>query len=147
VLICAACMAAYFLLGERSMRELGGNGFAVVALTAAAAFVLVVFIAARPATAVTSLDAHDWLLMIALAVLCMFLPALFQAGAISRIGAERGALASTIGPPAALILGMLLLGEQPDAWQLLGTGIIVAGIVLIARAGNTGPVAPGSAGD
>jgi drug/metabolite transporter (DMT)-like permease len=147
VLVCAACMAAYFLLGERSMRDLGGNGFAVVALTAAAAFVLVVFIAARPATAVTSLDAHDWLLMIALAVLCMFLPALFQAGAISRIGAERGALASTIGPPAALVLGMLLLGERPDAWQLLGTGIIVAGIVLIARAGNTGPVAPGSAGD
>ena len=83
--------------------------------------------------AVAALDAHDWLLLVALAVLCMFLPTVFQAGAISRIGAERGALASTIGPPAALLLGVLMLGERPDIWQLIGTAIIVVGIVLIAR--------------
>jgi drug/metabolite transporter (DMT)-like permease len=95
--------------------------------------VLVVFVAARPLTAVTTLDAHDWLLMCALAVLCMFLPSLLQAGAIRRIGAERGALASTIGPPAALLLGVLLLGERPDLWQLAGTVLILGGILLIAR--------------
>ncbi len=133
VLGCAACMACYFLLGERSIAALGGSGFTLTALGAAAGFVLVVFLSARPLTAVTSLDAHDWLLMIALAVLCMFLPSLFQAGAIGRIGAERGALASTVGPPVALLLGMLLLGERPGLWQLLGTATIVSGIVLIAR--------------
>jgi drug/metabolite transporter (DMT)-like permease len=133
VLTCAACMACYFLLGERSIATLGSSGFALVALGAAAGFVLVCFVLYRPLTAVTGLDAHDWLLMVALAVLCMFLPTLFQAGAISRIGAARGALASTIGPPAALLLGVLLLGERPDIWQLLGTALIVAGIVLIAR--------------
>jgi drug/metabolite transporter (DMT)-like permease len=122
----------------------------VVALSAAAAFVLAVFLAARPLAAIASLDAHAWLLLLALAVLCMFLPAMFQAGAISRIGAERGALASTIGPPAALVLGMLLLGERPDAWQLLGTAMIVVGIVLIARDGPPAPDQPrrrGSAGE
>jgi drug/metabolite transporter (DMT)-like permease len=133
VLTCAACMACYFLLGERSIAALGSSGFALVALGAAAGFVLAGFLLARPLSAVTRLDAHDWLLMVALAVLCMFLPTLFQAGAISRIGAARGALASTIGPPAALLLGVLLLGERPDTWQLLGTALIVAGIVLIAR--------------
>ncbi len=133
VLICAACMACYFLLGERSIAALGSSGFTLTALGAAAGFVLVVFVAARPLAAVTSLDAHDWLLMVALAVLCMFVPSLFQAGAISRIGAERGALASTIGPPAALLLGVLLLGERPDAWQVVGTALILGGIVLIAR--------------
>jgi drug/metabolite transporter (DMT)-like permease len=133
VLTCAACMACYFLLGERSIAVLGSSGFALVALGAAAGFVLVGFLLFRPLTAVTTLDAHDWLLLVALAVLCMFLPTLFQAGAISRIGAARGALASTIGPPAALLLGVLLLGERPDIWQLLGTVLIVAGIVLMAR--------------
>jgi drug/metabolite transporter (DMT)-like permease len=139
VLGCAACMVCYFLLGERSIRELGGNGFAVVALGAAAAFVLAIFFGTRPVSALTSLGAHEWLLLVALAVLCMFLPTVFQAGAIQRLGAARGALASTLGPPAALLLGMALLGERPSAAQLLGTALIVAGIVLVAR----GEVSPG----
>jgi drug/metabolite transporter (DMT)-like permease len=135
VLTCAACMACYFLLGERCIGKLGSSGFTMVALGSAAVFVLAAFILRRPFAAVTALAARDWLLLIALAVLCMFLPTVFQAGAISRIGAERGALASTIGPPAALLLGVLLLGETPDVWQLAGTAMIIVAIVLIARAG------------
>jgi len=133
VLACAACMACYFLLGERSIAVLGTGGFTLVGLSAAAAFVLAVFLGTRPPAVLAALDAGDWLLLGVLAVLCMFLPTLFQAGAISRIGAERAALASTIGPPAALLLGVLLLGERPDAGQLAGTVLILAGIVLIAR--------------
>jgi drug/metabolite transporter (DMT)-like permease len=133
VLSCAACMACYFLLGERTIATLGSSGFAIIALSAAAGFVLTVFAVARPIAAVTALDAHEWLLLAALAVMGMFLPTVFQAGAISRIGAERGALASTIGPPAALLLGVLMLGERPDVWQLVGTGLILIGIALIAR--------------
>jgi drug/metabolite transporter (DMT)-like permease len=139
VLTCSACMACYFIIGERGIPLLGSSGFTLVALGASAGFVLVAFVASRPLAAVTSLDAHDWLLMAALASLCMFLPAMFQAGAISRIGAERSAMASTIGPPVALGLGMLLLGERPDIWQLLGTAMIVAGIVLIARDDSRAP--------
>jgi drug/metabolite transporter (DMT)-like permease len=135
VLTCAACLACYFLIGERCIGTLGSSGFTMVALGSAATFVLLAFVLQRPTVVVAALDMHDWLLLAALAVLCMFLPTVFQAGAISRIGAERGALASTIGPPAALLLGVLLLGERPDVWQLLGTAMIVAGIVLVARAG------------
>jgi len=133
VLTCAACMACYFLLGERCIATLGSSGYTVVALSAAAGFVFVVFLGARPLSVVSSLHAYEWLLLLALAVLGMFLPTLCQAGAISRIGAERGALASTIGPPAALLLGVALLGERPGAGQLLGTALIICGIVLIAR--------------
>jgi drug/metabolite transporter (DMT)-like permease len=134
VLACALCMACYFLLGERTIATLGSSGFAIIALSAAAGFVLTAFIMFRPLAAVAALEARDWLLLVALAVLGMFLPTVLQAGAISRIGAERGAIASTVGPPAALLLGVLLLGERPGAWQLVGTALIVAGIVLIARA-------------
>ena len=33
-----------------------------------------------------------------------------------------------------MLLGVLLLGETPDMWQLVGTALIVVAIVLIARA-------------
>jgi drug/metabolite transporter (DMT)-like permease len=76
-------------------------------------------------------------LLFALAVLCMFLPTLLQAEGIRRVGAERGALAGTIGPPAALAFGMALLGERPLVGQLVGTAMVVVGVLLIARVGDT----------
>jgi drug/metabolite transporter (DMT)-like permease len=133
VLCCAATTAAYFLLGERCIPHLGSGGFTVVAMAAAAAMVIAVFLVRHPVEVVLQLDMRQWLLLLALAVLCMFVPTLCQAEGIRRIGAQRGSLASTIGPPAAMLFGVGLLGERPDAWQLLGTGLILAGIVLIAR--------------
>jgi drug/metabolite transporter (DMT)-like permease len=137
VLGCAATTATYFLLGERCIPELGSGGFTIVAMSAAAVVVCTTFLFTHGSSALTSLDGRQWMLLLGLAVLCMFLPTLLQAEGIRRIGAARGALASTIGPPAALLLGMVLLDERPTRWQLAGTVLILAGIVVIARLGTT----------
>jgi drug/metabolite transporter (DMT)-like permease len=133
VLCCAATTASYFLLGERSIPHLGSSGFTVVAMAAAAVMVIAVFLATHPLEVVAQLDLKQWLLLLALAVLCMFLPTLCQAEGIRRLGAQRGSMASTIGPPAAMLLGAALLGERPGAWQVVGTGLILCGIAVIAR--------------
>ncbi len=136
VLCCASMTAAYFLLGERAMVHLGSGGFTVVAMAAAAVSVVVVFLFTRPVALVAQLHLHQWALLLALAVLCMFLPTLCQAEGIRRVGAQRGSLASTIGPPAAMLLGVTFLGERPSVWQLVGTALIMVGIVVIARPGR-----------
>ena len=133
VLCCAAMTAAYFLLGERCIPHLGSGGFTVVAMAAAAVAVVAAFLFTHRIDAVLQLDRRQWLLLLALAVLCMFLPTLCQAEGIRRVGAQRGSLASTIGPPAAMLLGVAMLGERPSLWQLLGTGLIMVGIFIIAR--------------
>jgi drug/metabolite transporter (DMT)-like permease len=132
VMFCASTTAAYFLLGERCIRDLGSSGFTIVAMAAAALFVAVVHLFSHPVGVVLALDAKQWLLLLALAVLCMFLPTLCQAEAIKRIGAQRSSLASTISPPAALLLGTVFLNEQPGIWQLAGTVAILAGIVFLS---------------
>jgi drug/metabolite transporter (DMT)-like permease len=133
VLFCASTTAAYFLLGERSIAHLGSSGFTVIAMAAAALMVISVFLVTHPLQVVAELDLRQWLLLLALAVLCMFVPTLCQAEGIRRLGAQRGSMASTIGPPAAMLLGAALLGEHPGAWQVVGTGLILAGIAVIAR--------------
>jgi drug/metabolite transporter (DMT)-like permease len=149
VLFCASTTATYFLVGERTIPELGSSGFTIVAMTAAAVAVSLYFLATRPLSAITELSPHQWLLLGAMAILGMFLPTLFQAEGIKRLGAQHGSLASTIGPPAAMALGMAFLDESPTSWQLLGTGLILAGIVVIAprlskRASSVPPTAVSS---
>ena len=139
VLCCATTTAAYFLLGERAIPHLGSSGFTIVAMAAAAVTVVVAFLFTHSLQLVLRLDARQWLLLLALAVLCMFLPTLCQAEGIRRLGAQRGSLASTIGPPAAMLLGILFLKEQPGIWQLLGTALIIVGIAVVARPGGRAP--------
>lgn len=131
VLFCASTTATYFLLGERCIPQLGSMGFTIVAMTAAAVAVSLHFLATRDPLAIAAIDAPGWLLLLALAVLCMFLPTLMQAEGIRRAGAVRGALAGTIGPPSALLFGVALLGERPGLDQVLGTAMVIAGILII----------------
>ncbi|MEO7775268.1 MAG: DMT family transporter [Steroidobacteraceae bacterium] len=133
VLACAITFAFFFIAGERCIPKLGGLGFTLIAMTGAAGLVLAQFVAVRPLRAIVELDAASWLLLIALAVLCMVVPSLMQAGGIRRIGAVRGAIISTVGPPAAMLLGAGLLHEHPTLWQVLGTALIVVGVLVIGR--------------
>ena len=111
-------------------------GFTVIAMAAATLAVAVHYAITHPLADVAAIAPQGWLLLFALSILCMFLPTLMQAEGIRRIGAERGALAGTIGPPAALAFGVALLGERPLPGQLAGTAMVMVGVLLIARVGN-----------
>jgi drug/metabolite transporter (DMT)-like permease len=133
VLFCGTTTAAYFLLGERSIPDLGSMGFTIIAMISATVFVTLYYLFSHPLTGFTQVSPRGWLLLSCLAVLCLLLPTLMQAEGIRRIGAVRGALVSTVGPPAALLMGAALLGERPGPWQLLGTALIIVGVLVISR--------------
>ncbi len=135
VLFCAGTTASYWLLGERCLPDLGSRAFTIIAMSAAAVLVVLDFVLTHPLGVVATLSGHAWLLLLCLAVLCMFLPTLMQAEGMRRIGAVRGALSATVGPPAAMVLGAALLDERPGWLQILGTAMIVGGVLLIARPG------------
>jgi drug/metabolite transporter (DMT)-like permease len=134
VLICAFTFAVYFIAGERCTPALGGLGFTVVAMSGATGLIVAQYLAFHSLATVTQVDAIGWLLLGALAVLCMVVPSLLQAGGIRRIGAVRGAILSTVGPPTTMLLGAVLLQERPDIWQILGTALIILGVFVIGRA-------------
>ena len=66
-----------------------------------------------------------------LAIVCMFLPASFQAEGVRRVGAQRGAVLSTVGPPTTVVLAWILLDERLTLWQWLGIALIVLGILVL----------------
>lgn len=132
VLGSALTYAIYFIVSERYTREVGSAPFTVFAMTAAAACLVLHFALTRDAGAeLADITPGAWLLLALIGVVCMFFPASLQAEGVRRIGAQRGAVLSTVGPPTTVVLAWALLGERLNAWQWLGIALIVAGILAL----------------
>jgi drug/metabolite transporter (DMT)-like permease len=78
--------------------------------------------------------AHGWL--VALALNSQVLGWLLISYALPRLPAIMTSVLLLLQPASAVLLGMVLLGEAPSAVQLLGVGLVLAGIV-VATAGDT----------
>ena len=132
VLIAALTTAIYFLMGERYVHQLGSTRFAAIGMSSSAVVLAVHFALFRDFDEVTALGAHEWLLLGVLAIACMFLPGLLQAEGVRRVGAQRAAIGSTVGPPTTIVLAALFLGERLNTWQLLGSAMIVVSVLWMS---------------
>lgn len=127
----AMSYAIYFLVSEKYTRSVGSARFTLIAMTAATLCLAPHYLLVHGATEIAAIDASGWLLLVGLAILCMFLPASLQAEGVRRIGAQRGAVLSTVGPPTTVVLAAVLLGERLSLWQWTGMGLIVLGILVL----------------
>jgi len=132
VLIAALTTAIYFLIGERYTHELGSTRFAAIGMSASALMLALHFAMFRSFDEFLTLQAYDWVLLVILGTLCMFIPGLLQAEGVRRVGAQRAAIGSTIGPPTTIFLAAIFLGERLNAWQLLGSAMIVGSILVLS---------------
>ncbi len=68
-----------------------------------------------------------------MAVFSTVLPVFMTSAAIRRIGAARTALIGTLGPMLTIFFGYWLLAEPMSVWQMMGAGLVLAGVLLISR--------------
>jgi len=80
---------------------------------------------------VPSWPAHGWLLTLALT--SQVLGWLLIAVALPRLPASLTSIVLTVQPVGSVVLGIILLGEDPAPVQLVGVVVIVAGIVIATR--------------
>jgi drug/metabolite transporter (DMT)-like permease len=132
VLVAALTTAIYFLIGERFTNELGSTRFAAIGMSSSAAMLALHFAVFRSFDELRVLQAYDWMLLVILGTVCMFIPGLLQAEGMRRAGAERAAIASTIGPPTTIFLAALFLGERLNGWQILGSAMIVGSVLVLS---------------
>jgi drug/metabolite transporter (DMT)-like permease len=132
VLVAALTTAIYFLIGERYTHELGATRFAAIGMSASAVMLALHFVVFRSVDELRVLQAYDWMLLVVLGVACMFIPGLMQAEGMRAVGAQRAAIGSTIGPPTTIFLAALFLGERLNAWQLLGSAMIIASVLFLS---------------
>jgi drug/metabolite transporter (DMT)-like permease len=88
---------------------------------------------------VPSWPAHGWL--ITLALTSQVLGWLLIAVSLPRLPAALTSVTLTIQPVGSVLLGVILLGEDPSALQLAGVACILAGLLSIARRRAAAPAA------
>jgi drug/metabolite transporter (DMT)-like permease len=84
---------------------------------------------------VPSWPAHGWLLTLALT--SQVLGWLLIVVALPRLPATLTSIVLTVQPVGSVVLGIVLLGEDPALAQLAGVAVIVAGIVIATRRART----------
>ena len=89
VLFCATTTATYFLIGERTMLELGSTGFTIIAMVAATMATLLLCLPYHPVDAALRVTARGWLLLTALAGVSWLTDDLRSATVILAMGAGR----------------------------------------------------------
>lgn len=140
VLGCAATYATYFLMAQRYTREIGSLPFTVLAMTAAG-FCLALWHGASGLPIQWPVTPELFGLMAIVIVFATVLPVFMIAEGIRRIGAQRGAIVGTAGPPFTILLSAWLLDERLTLAQLVGTLLIIAGILAVELARGR-PVPP-----
>ena len=140
----ALTYAIYFLISEKYTREIGSARFTLFAMSAAPICLLVHFGVQRDFAELATIRPSAWALLVGIAVLCMFLPASLHAEGVRRLGAERGSVLSTVGPPTTVLLAWALLGERLIGWQFLGIALIVIGVLALDLSRRRAPQPPES---
>jgi drug/metabolite transporter (DMT)-like permease len=69
---------------------------------------------------------------VGMAVFSTVLPVFMTSAAIRRCAA-RTALIGTLGPMLTIFFGYWLLAEPMSVWQMMGAGLVLAGVLLISR--------------
>jgi drug/metabolite transporter (DMT)-like permease len=71
-----------------------------------------------------------------MAVFCTVIPSFFISGGIKLIGSGNASIIGSVGPIATIIMASIFLDELFTGWQLTGTIIVLAGVLMISWKGN-----------
>jgi drug/metabolite transporter (DMT)-like permease len=137
-LAAAIIYSVYIVAGAGVTRRVAATTMATVIIASAACVFTLIAIARGPQWPAT---AAGWLAVIGIALVSTVAAiTLFFAG-VTRIGPTRAATLSTVEPACTVLLAALVLGERVAPIQLAGGILILAAVVLLARAAQPAPTA------
>ena len=128
----ALSYALYSAGAEVAIRRLGTLRFAALAIIVSTFATQLHFVLTQPFSAlVHPLEVYAY--AAAMALFSTVLPVFWQSAAVQRIGAARTVLIGTLGPMLTIFFAWLLLTEPVSIAQLLGAGLVLAGVLLVSR--------------
>ena len=72
------------------------------------------------------------------AIFCTVFPLFLTTASVNHLGAGKAAQVGMIGPVWTIFLGAVVLGEPTGGLQIVGTAVVILGVLILSRAATRG---------
>jgi drug/metabolite transporter (DMT)-like permease len=144
VFLCAVCYAFYLAGSGKMIPVVGAARFTSYSMIVATGAILLHYVirsihegnhlSGGPALsggAVISGGSSLYVYAVLLAIVGTVLPTFMISAGMKRIGSNNAAIISSIGPVSTILQAHFFLGDAIFAEQLIGTGLVITGVLLI----------------
>jgi drug/metabolite transporter (DMT)-like permease len=133
VFLCSITYALYVVVSGETIKKIGSERFTNYAMFAMFVFAFVQFILFYPLSHLFDFQPSIYAVALAMAVLSTVVPSYLMAYSIKQLGANDSAIVNSIGPVSTILQAYFILGEPIHLAQLLGTIMVVWGILWIGK--------------
>ena len=121
-----------YLTGSAPMiQRLGAARFTALAMIVSTLSTLLHFFLTQPISALVQ-PIPVYAYGVAMSLISTVFPMFMLSAAIRRIGSSKTVLIGTLGPVLTIFFGWWLLGEPLSLAQMAGTGLVLAGVLLVS---------------
>jgi drug/metabolite transporter (DMT)-like permease len=145
VFLCAIAYAIYLSGMGRVVPVLGAAKFTTWSMLAATTAILLHYSIRQAVTGSSFLPAGEgtgalWTYGILLALMATVIPSFMLSAGMKRIGANNAAIVTSIGPVSTILQAHFVLGDPIFFEQVIGTALVIAGVLLIGWKVRAEPV-------
>jgi drug/metabolite transporter (DMT)-like permease len=137
IFLCAITYAIYIVGSGRMVPQVGVTRFTALAMLTSTVGVFVHFLLKGNYSWANSTHSFWWYGLV-LGIVATVIPTFLVSGGMKRIGANNVAIVSTIGPVSTIVQAHFILGEKIFLAQIVGTALVVLGVVLIGWKAGVG---------
>jgi drug/metabolite transporter (DMT)-like permease len=131
IFCCAITYSIYIAGSGHIIPSVGAGRFTSYAMLAATAGIFLHFLFAGNIELLRSAAGNAWLYGLLLAVFATVIPSFLISLGMKKIGSNNVAIISGIGPVSTILQAYWILGEEIFMEQIIGTALVVAGVLLI----------------
>ncbi|HEV8080079.1 MAG TPA: DMT family transporter [Chitinophagaceae bacterium] len=127
--LCAITFAIYLVGSGKMIGETGATKFTSYAMIAAASGIFIHYFATGKT--VHHMDSNLLLYGFLLGIFATVIPTFCMSNGIKKIGSSNAAIISSIGPVSTILQAHFILGERITGAQIIGTVLVIIGVLLI----------------
>ncbi|MFM2326529.1 MAG: hypothetical protein RIR31_731 [Bacteroidota bacterium] len=131
IFLCAITYGFFIAGSGQLIPQIGATKFTAYAMLIASLGVLTHYFIRGDFSVIESGSTKFWMYGILLAVVATVIPSFLISAGLKKMGANNVAIISSIGPVSTVIQAHFILGEQVFAGQIIGTVLVIAGVLMI----------------
>ena len=132
VILCAISYAGYLVGSGKLIPLVGASLYTSLAMSVAAVSVLVHYCIQFPVLDIFDQSIKIYILSFSMAIFSTVIPVFLLSQGIIRIGSQKTAIISSLGPVSTLYLANIFLGEVVSSTEIIGTLVLISGVLLIS---------------